>query len=505
MKSSNLIYQLSLHDLPAEIVTEILLNLTPEEIPIAALVSKQFAIILGQQNNVFWGIKFERHFPEIFKEMTAEDKIQDIDWYQTFRQTYLKQYKQLTPEEKKLFSLIKENRVYDIKAMMNQAALSLAALFKPDKDGIVALELIRMNKQQALLDYFYQLASEQYRGEDVNRMDEGNRTLLHWALLCRQPAEIIEKILLAGADCNATFEGRSPILIAALDGDTNIVKLLLSKGAQVDNIALYGAAQYGHLAVVKALIEAGANVNMSLDTGETPLLAAANSGHGDIVKYLLAQHANVEAKDVDHATAVHLAAEEGHVDILKELVAANAPVNIKTLNGDTPLYVAAQNGHLAAVQILLSAGSKVDAKIKSGATALHAATIHGSIELIKILINAGTDVNVQNKKGVTPIFIAAQNGDLAAVKLLVEHHADLTLTSSTDKKSLQKFAKYFDETIKARMMNFVDQQTASGKNLKLFADTAPIKISPLDIADILGYTQIVNQIQMQLNKTRLRQ
>lgn len=68
----------------------------------------------------------------------------------------------------------------------------------------------------------------------------------------------------------ALYNGRSPLYIAAKEGHSGIVKILLEKGAAVDERArndttpLYAAAQRGHLEVVKDLLKRGANINSAV-------------------------------------------------------------------------------------------------------------------------------------------------------------------------------------------------------------------------------------------------
>ena len=50
---------------------------------------------------------------------------------------------------------------------------------------------------------------------------------------------------------------------------------------------LYVAAQNGHLDIVKALLEAGADRNQAMNSGATPLFIAAEKGHLDVVEMLL--------------------------------------------------------------------------------------------------------------------------------------------------------------------------------------------------------------------------
>ena len=70
--------------------------------------------------------------------------------------------------------------------------------------------------------------------------------------------------------------------MAALNGQEAVVKALIEGGADVNKAdddgwtPLYTAAANGHEAVVKALIEAGADVNKARDDGWTPLYIAAS-------------------------------------------------------------------------------------------------------------------------------------------------------------------------------------------------------------------------------------
>ena len=68
------------------------------------------------------------------------------------------------------------------------------------------------------------------------------------------------------------------------------------------------AAWNGHEAVVKALIEAGADVNKARDDGWTPLYTAASNGHEAVVKALIEAGADVNKADNDGKTPLYMAA-----------------------------------------------------------------------------------------------------------------------------------------------------------------------------------------------------
>lgn len=105
------------------------------------------------------------------------------------------------------------------------------------------------------------------------------------------------------------------------------------------------------------LILQGADVNASGQFGNTPLTVAAQNGHTDTVKLLIDHGANVNAQNGLGETALLLAAANGHTDIAKLLIAAGADANIKNDNGVTPLGWAEFFGYTDIVEMLRAAGA----------------------------------------------------------------------------------------------------------------------------------------------------
>ena len=87
------------------------------------------------------------------------------------------------------------------------------------------------------------------------------------------------------------------------NGHEAVVKLLLEKGADIESKDDYGrtplswAAEGGHKAVVKLLLEKGADMESKDDYGQTPLSWAAEGGHEAVVQLLLEKGADIESKD----------------------------------------------------------------------------------------------------------------------------------------------------------------------------------------------------------------
>jgi hypothetical protein len=93
---------------------------------------------------------------------------------------------------------------------------------------------------------------------------------------------------------------------------------------------------------VKALLAAGAGVNMKNNKGVTALILASGYGHIEIVKALIAEGADLNTKDSRGKTALMIASENRHYGIVKALVAEGADVKMKSSVGQTDLVLASE-------------------------------------------------------------------------------------------------------------------------------------------------------------------
>ena len=204
---------------------------------------------------------------------------------------------------------------------------------------------------------------------------------------------------------------------------------------------LFAAVETGNIAIVEALIGAGARVTATNDMGETPLHAAAAQGSEALVRLLLARGAPVNAQIVlpkhqfDGATALMNAATANNLTNVKILLEHGADPFLKNGSGftalslaemfgkrtanhlrkgmakspatsDLGLHDAARGGLIERVRALLDQGTPADAQDDMGRTALHHAAILRNDKVVRLLLDRGASVDARDKRGNTPLTVA---------------------------------------------------------------------------------------------------
>jgi uncharacterized protein len=158
----------------------------------------------------------------------------------------------------------------------------------------------------------------------------------------RDDSSAVTTALLRGTDPNIeVLDQGSMLIIAAREKSTNVASSLL-KLAQVDvnketkngETALMLAAFNGDLDLVKALVKRGAQINKPM---WTPLHYAAANGQLSVVEYLVENHAYIDAESPNNTTPLMMAARHKHITVMRWL----------TENGADPTY-ANQQGFSAA-------------------------------------------------------------------------------------------------------------------------------------------------------------
>ncbi len=193
--------------------------------------------------------------------------------------------------------------------------------------------------------------------------------------------DALVSILRKGTDPNTrTASGCTPLHLAALDGLTHFVHILLDFGADVDaknadgETPLHFAVQSGCEEVVLLLLEADADIDATTENLDTPLhwavakeafdettclpSSSSSSSSSSISRLLLLRGADPFAESLEDGNVAMVAARSGNLPVLRLLVAAHRPLLREADDdGNTLLHIAASNGHLEAVRFLLAAGA----------------------------------------------------------------------------------------------------------------------------------------------------
>jgi ankyrin repeat protein len=155
---------------------------------------------------------------------------------------------------------------------------------------------------------------------------------------------------------------------------------------------LFAAIEKNDIQKVRYLIPIGADVNAKDPYASmTPLMMAAYDGYTEIAKLLIEKGAEVNAKggiDIDMTPLIY-AASQDRVDTLKLLIDNGANVNVKTKYGWTPLFFAASRGKVDIAKLLIDKGADVNAKLPTGETVLSEAEQKGFGDMVKLLRQAG--------------------------------------------------------------------------------------------------------------------
>lgn len=142
-------------------------------------------------------------------------------------------------------------------------------------------------------------------------------------------------------------------------------KTFVNYSSQDSGTPLIRAASSGDLALVIALVKAGADINKSSPGDGTPLIMAAKNGHLAVVRYLVERGAEVDQYVSGDETPLIRAAGNGHLATVKYLVEQGADIN-KTVRDSYTLLSERQNALLMAqrgkhpkvVQFLIKAGTQ---------------------------------------------------------------------------------------------------------------------------------------------------
>ncbi len=239
----------------------------------------------------------------------------------------------------------------------------------------------------------------------------------------RAPAHTISRMKLlidAGANVSARTPDGMTVLMAAADADGNSAvlpnaescRLLIARGASVadrdaDGMTALMYAARRHPASVRALLDAGSDINAVDHLGRSALMIAASEQRDwPVIDELLSAKPDLELADSRGWTALAHAASGTYANVLLKAGAKLEPL------AWTPLHAAAAQRNATSVCLLLQSGADPNARDRWGRTPIMWAArviLSDDRSTIASLARGGADVNAQDQEGLTALHIAAAN------------------------------------------------------------------------------------------------
>lgn len=229
-----------------------------------------------------------------------------------------------------------------------------------------------------------------------------------------------------------------PLSIAAANGQTALVKLLLMKGADPEvrdrtgrTVLSWAAATSGSNDIIKLLLD---NERVDPDSkdenGWTPLWWALKAGHKNAILLLSQGGANVDSKDNYGWTPLLWELVIARETFIWLLLESGVNAELKDPEGRTPLSWAAGNGLEAAVELLLEKGANTESIDESNWTPIFWAVLNRRETIIQQLFRNGANIEHVDVDGRTPFWWAAELGYRDIVQLLLDEGANI---DSSDK------------------------------------------------------------------------
>jgi uncharacterized protein len=314
------------------------------------------------------------------------------------------------------------------------------------------------------------------RGANVNAKDDlHGQTPLMWATL-ENHADMVDLLLARGADINAhtkvtiTKGEYVPARPAAASGN-GIIRQRALPTPNGGMTPLLFAIRDGNAEMMRLLLDRGAGIEQSSGNHTTPMLIALLNGQVGIAAELLNRGADPNAADNYHRAALFAAIDlrnfnhekygdlptDGRdpLELIKALLKKGANPNLQTdtvpvhglmqfdaswvnFDGETPFVRAALSGDIEVMRLLLESGADPNIATTQGSTALMAAAginwIPGQtytrseadyVEAVKLCLERGAPVNASNSLGLTAMHGAANRGWESIIQILADHGAKI--------------------------------------------------------------------------------
>jgi len=298
------------------------------------------------------------------------------------------------------------------------------------------------------------------------------------------------------------------MIAAARSGDTEKIKQLLAKGADINaaepesgDTPLLAAIDKDQWAAAEQLLKQHPELSLEDKNGHSPLYLAVSKGDSALtmVNLLLDAGAKVDLGpskgDNAGATPLHIACATGANGCVESILRYGASATKQLPDGATPMHTAAIGGNKKTIELLHNAGADFNALSQEKRTPLHNCGVAGNASVAAALIGLGAEVNVRDIEGCTPLMHAVLENHIETAKVLLDNGADPNVIVRTDGTPLYPLyvaaMRGFDEMISLLLEKGVDA-----------AVIVDGLLSPVDIAKHAGHESAAKLLAASIKRQR---
>ena len=319
---------------------------------------------------------------------------------------------------------------------------------------------------------------------DVNSPDDNGRNPLMLACISNN-ADVISALIQKTEDINiADKTGNTALMFACDSNNADAVNALLDSNADITLKNQNGFTAMDFAMHNDKLKGTEIIPRLMAKPSDERFIELCRTGNADIIKAAINAGANLKARDSELNTALMNAIDARNHDAVKILLGHEIEINAQNTDGNNALILSVMNNDSEVLSALLHKNPELDDANKKGRTALMTAAEISIPEMISLLIDLGSDLNHADTHGNTALMIALEREDEDAMNTILEYGADADIQNDTGYNALMMAARTKSVDVVSRLIEITSDINAKNQD----GDTA------LTLAAVFNNADVVNAL-----------